>query len=268
MRQRSSSHSRTFPSPLPLAKSQPQKAEADETNRSKFYKTSEVVLNDNSGKLSEALLSHRLSQSMYLYPENSTPLTDCIRDRAAHFQGIPSDRLEPLQVVRYATDGFFKHHYDWLSQSQEDGAYSPDVKCNGDSYCEKGMGDRESTFFVYLQADCEGGETEFPEVEMGKDLDSKMWCEFVACEDKDRGVKFRPKAGNAVFWENMEDGKGIGEVLHAGLPVTTGGKIGLNIWTRQRSEVGGGKDVVKFETYGASEDMKVREKADEGHREL
>ena len=205
---------------------------------------------------------------MYLYPEESTPLADCIRFRAADFQGIPTDHLEPLQVVRYATNGFFKHHYDWLSQGG-DGTYSPDVKCNGDSYCEKGMGDRETTFFVYLQADCEGGETDFPEVEMGKTLDEELWCEFVDCENGDGGVKFRPKAGNAIFWENLEDGKGIKEVLHAGLPVKTGGKIGLNIWSRQRSEVEYGNTEVKFEAYLDGEGgMMEHEKILEGHREL
>lgn len=34
-------------------------------------------------------------------------------------------------------------------------------------------------------------------------------------------------------------GKGIAEVLHAGLPVLEGKKIGLNIWTRERA----GQDV-------------------------
>jgi hypothetical protein len=95
------------------------------------------------------------------------------------------------------------------------------------------MGDRESTFFVYLQADCEGGETDFPSLSILQNMDEGLWSEFVEYEGG--GVKFKPKAGNAIFWENLdESGKGLRDVLHAGLPVKEGSKIGLNIWTRQR----------------------------------
>jgi prolyl 4-hydroxylase len=51
-------------------------------------------------------------------------------------------------------------------------------------------------------------------------------------EDLNAGVIFRPIAGNAVYWENMRsDGSGYSESWHAGLPVTSGSKIGLNIWS-------------------------------------
>jgi hypothetical protein len=51
-------------------------------------------------------------------------------------------------------------------------------------------------------------------------------------EDLNKGVIFKPIAGNAVFWENMRsDGSGYAESWHAGLPVTKGVKIGLNIWS-------------------------------------
>lgn len=204
---------------------------------------------------------------MYLYSDSAL-LVDCIRERAARFQGISSEHLEPLQVVRYATNGFFKHHYDWLSQ--ENGTYVAGIKCNGDPFCEKGMGDRESTFFVYLHAECEGGETDFPRVEMGKNIDRELWCGFVDCKNKENGVKFRPRAGNAIFWENLEDGRGMMEVLHAGLPVAKGGKIGLNIWSRQRLEIERASEEAKFETYldGQGKDVEVHEKVFEGHGEL
>jgi prolyl 4-hydroxylase len=45
-------------------------------------------------------------------------------------------------------------------------------------------------------------------------------------------VIFKPVAGNAVYWENMRsDGSGYPESWHAGLPVKSGSKIGLNIWS-------------------------------------
>lgn len=105
-----------------------------------------------------------------------------------------------------------------------------------------------STFMVYVDAQCEGGGTEFPRIRMP---DTKRgignWCEFLECGDKadgdedrndgkrkkgDMGVTFRPIKGNAVFWENMRpDGKGYEETWHAGLPLTSGSKVGLNIWS-------------------------------------
>lgn len=68
------------------------------------------------------------------------------------------------------------------------------------------MGDRQSTFFMYLQADCEGNETECPAVQLGEHMDRELWCIFIDCEDKD-GVKWKPKAGKALLWENL-DGEG------------------------------------------------------------
>lgn len=97
-----------------------------------------------------------------------------------------------------------------------------------------------------------GGGTEFPLLKRPS-LDER-WCRFVECDnfvtgddshdqdaiaaaseqDASHGVVFKPLAGNAVFWENFRpDGTGRGweETWHAGLPVTRGIKVGLNIWT-------------------------------------
>ncbi|KAG0646137.1 Prolyl 4-hydroxylase 1 [Hyphodiscus hymeniophilus] len=194
------------------------------------YQESQVVIKEDPENHAATNISHRLSQSKYLYDDDA-PLIRCIRERAARFQGISVQYLEPLQVVRYPKNGFFKHHWDYFSRVDS----LEGLDCNGDFYCQEGMGDRASTFFVYLKADCEGGETDFPRLEMGEHVDRHLWCEFIDCRHEDPGVKWKPKAGNAIFWENMLDGKGIEDVLHAGLPVSVGEKIGLNIWSRQRS---------------------------------
>lgn len=85
-----------------------------------------------------------------------------------------------------------------------------------------------------------GGGTNFPMLDAPKALPKvDEWCQFIDCDEPwESGVTFRPIAGNAVFWMNMiDDGKGklVGDerVLHAGLPVTSGGKVGMNIWTRE-----------------------------------
>lgn len=82
---------------------------------------------------------------------------------------------------------------------------------------------------VYLGDECEGGGTEFPLLERREE---GRWCEFVECGSEREGVAFRPRKGAAVFWGNFdEEGRGIRETVHAGLPVTRGVKVGLNIWS-------------------------------------
>lgn len=97
---------------------------------------------------------------------------------------------------------------------------------------------------VYLEAECTGGGTNFPRLERPGD---ESWCRFIECAGGGKeeegvgngngsqvleGVTFKPIKGNAVFWENMRsDGSGYKESWHAGLPVRSGQKIGLNIWS-------------------------------------
>lgn len=95
---------------------------------------------------------------------------------------------------------------------------------------------------VWLGDECEGGGTSFPRLEKPVD---KGWCRFIECgldgeqkegeeldEEMETGVTFRPIRGNAVYWENIKaDGTGYEESWHAGLPVKSGTKIGLNIWS-------------------------------------
>lgn len=103
-----------------------------------------------------------------------------------------------------------------------------------------------STFMVYLQADCTGGGTHFPRLRRPR---ASKWCRFIECdEDQDGsaeiqaqvrdGVTFKPITGNAIFWENLRpDGTGYPETWHAALPVLSGEKVGLNIWSWFHSPV-------------------------------
>jgi prolyl 4-hydroxylase len=100
----------------------------------------------------------------------------------------------------------------------------------------------------------EGGGTHFPRLRHpspslaegeGASQERREWCDFISCpassssspssasaSDSNDGVTFLPVAGNAVFWQNFDTaGRGHKETLHAGLPVTKGQKIGLNIWS-------------------------------------
>ena len=149
-------------------------------------------------------------------------MVHCIEDRALEFQGfdVPRTHLEPVQLVKYGAGEHYDFHTDWFTDPRY-------------SFAENG-GNRLSSFFVYVHVgnDTTGGGTNFPLV---GELRDERWCRFVDCDEEyEKGVTFRPIEGNAVFWENMTpQGVGDRKTLHAGLPVTTGSKIGMNIWTRE-----------------------------------
>jgi prolyl 4-hydroxylase len=101
----------------------------------------------------------------------------------------------------------------------------------------KFAGNRISSFFVYLHADCAGGRTVFPSVPRPP---GPEWCDALQCQNETGGevtrVEIKPEVGRAVFWYNLDvDGQVDGKTLHAGMPVINGTKIGMNIWTRERS---------------------------------
>lgn len=125
-----------------------------------------------------------------------------------------------MWAQRYNASGHYRHHYDWTGSLARGG-------------------DRLSTFMVYLGADCMGGGTNFPRLHMPP---GKQWCRFLECADETEahghaqprreGITFKPIKGNAIFWENLRpDGTGYPETWHAAFPVTSGTKVGLNIWS-------------------------------------
>ena len=79
--------------------------------------------------------------------------------------------------------------------------------------------------------DISGGGTTFPLLDAPKD---ERWCQYIDCDlPLDEGVTFLPIPGNAVFWVNLVGGRGDQRVIHSGSVVTSGEKVGLNIWTRE-----------------------------------
>jgi len=155
----------------------------------------------------------------------------CLESRALLFQGfdVPASRLEPLQLVKYGRGERYHFHTDWFTTAAHATAALG--------------GNRVSSFFAYVHAPngtgegeekVRGGGTNFPLVDAPRD---ERWCAFVDCDEPwEHGVTFRPVEGNAVYWENLVpggQGRGDPRTLHAGLPVVTGEKIGMNIWTRQ-----------------------------------
>lgn len=162
----------------------------------------------------------RVSESALLERDDTVR---CIEHRARAFQGWrPYLHIERLRTQRYSAGGYYTHHYDWNEGPQR-------------------RENRLSTFNVYVQGDCEGGGTEFPRIKM-PDTTKGRWCEFLECDDdvseegeekrEKVGVTFKAIAGNAIFWQNVSpDGNGYEETWHAGLPIESGTKVGLNIWS-------------------------------------
>ena len=121
--------------------------------------------------------------------------------------------FQPMVVQNYGTAGQYRDHFDWYNDAHAVG------------------GNVASTFFVYIYANCTGGGTNFPRLIPPED---EKWCEFIDCDRPvDDGITFLPIMGNAVYWENinMQTGVGHPKTLHAGMPVTSGNKMGLNMWT-------------------------------------
>ena len=97
-------------------------------------------------------------------------------------------------------------------------------------------GNRATSFFVYLVADCIGGTTVFPKVPRPK---ADAWCGTLIC-NKENGeevswLEVKATVGTAIFWHNLDPNGTVDHgTLHAGASVTDGIKVGLNIWTRER----------------------------------
>ena len=139
-------------------------------------------------------------------------IVQCIEQRALSIQGWPRDTfIERLWTQRYGEGGHYVHHFDWATASQ--------------------AARRVSSFMVYLAANCTGGGTNFPRMSRPT---GEEWGSFLEDEGRDGvdGVTFKAVAGNAVFWMNFDaEGRGYQDTIHAGMPVKSGLKVGLNIWS-------------------------------------
>ncbi|CAF1036176.1 unnamed protein product [Adineta steineri] len=187
--------------------------------REPFLKRSTVLASDGKYYIND----NRTSRSTEIR-RHQTPIVECIERRFAQFQGdIDVEHMEPLQVVEYTSGKQVKPHYDWFSQ--------PEILKNG--------GQRVTSFFTYLEDNCSMGETEFLDIPFNKSSHERF-CDILICDENSTefGIRFRPLAGNSVFWYNTDE---YGEVdyltYHAGRPPGEHGrKIGLNTWTHTQTK--------------------------------
>jgi prolyl 4-hydroxylase len=150
----------------------------------------------------------------------------CVLDRARAFMGTMfapgRDEMGLPQLVRYKPKQKFNKHMDWYPNGVPS-ADDRDRRWN-----------RPVSFFAILADNCTEGETYFPHIhavapQHRADKDQMSWREH-----EDGGLAFKPVAGNALFWVNLHaNGTGDRRTEHAGLPVTEGLKIAMNIWPKQ-----------------------------------
>lgn len=125
-----------------------------------------------------------------------------IEDAACSYVKLDTHYLEPMQVVVYEKGQKFNPHYDFFSPDTADLAY---------------RGNRNKTILVYLNdvKEEDGGATVFPKL----------------------GIKVQPKAGSAIYFENMNENGINYDTLHAGEELQTDkqNKYAINIWFREKA---------------------------------
>ena len=130
-----------------------------------------------------------------------------IDDRVAELLGVPPANAETMQGQRYAPGQQFRAHCDYFHESAE--------------YWERMVelgGQRTWTAMAYLNDVEEGGATWFPRA----------------------GVRFKPKKGLMVIWNNLcPDGSPNYDTLHEGMRVMEGSKYIITKWFRENAWIRG-----------------------------
>ncbi|CEJ60612.1 hypothetical protein PMG11_09181 [Penicillium brasilianum] len=163
---------------------------------------------------------YRSSSTAFLPYSDS--LCQCIGQRALKFLGfVEHDAHERLQLVRYYPGQEYNLHSDWLAKPK----ISRSAQDEGREY------NRLGSFFTYLGGNATGGETYFPFVS-GASLESDG--KKYAIPSNGQGLVVKPVKGSALFWINLHPSNGTGDqrTFHAGLPVLSGVKYGMNVWTK------------------------------------
>lgn len=135
--------------------------------------------------------------------EINSPLMKMVDTRISRIMGIHPSYGEGIQGQHYEVGQEFKAHTDYF-EAAEMGRHGGK------------MGQRTYTFMVYLNDTEEGGETAFLQL----------------------GQTFKPKAGTAVIWNNLNpDGTTNYNTLHHAKMVTKGTKTIITKWFRLHSSL-------------------------------
>ncbi|KAI3987699.1 hypothetical protein MKX01_028433, partial [Papaver californicum] len=145
----------------------------------------------------------RTSFGMFLSKgESKNPVVQAIEKRISVFSQVPVENGEPIQVLRYEKNQYFRLHRDYFSDTW-----------------------RSANSNVYLSDNVEGGETYLPKARTGK-------C---SCAGKMlKGSFVKPIKEDAVlFWSMGLDGKEDPNSVHTGCKVLSGEKWSATKLMRQ-----------------------------------
>ncbi|HSM95330.1 MAG TPA: 2OG-Fe(II) oxygenase, partial [Rhizomicrobium sp.] len=123
-----------------------------------------------------------------------------LRARISALSGLPPQGLEWPMALHYAVGEEYKPHHDYYDTS----AYSLQQLVSR-------TGQRVATFLIYLNEDFDGGETDFPKL----------------------NIRYRGQKGDGLLFFNVADGKPDPRTLHAGLAPTRGEKWLYSQWIRE-----------------------------------
>ena len=127
------------------------------------------------------------------------PIIVSLLDRIYQVLGIPTENSDWLQLLRYRTSQHYDVHQDYHTHQVH---MTP--------------GARVVTWYMYLSDVEEGGQTQFPFVD----------------------VRVQPKRGRVAVWSNIRDDAPLEEDLlarHQALPVEKGLKYGATAWFHHRN---------------------------------
>ncbi|CAE7535583.1 unnamed protein product [Symbiodinium pilosum] len=117
--------------------------------------------------------------------------------RCAQVIGVDMVRLEPLQLIRYSPGQYYRPHMDTHEEPQRMSSYSGEQ--------------RTHTLLVFMNdvpKEDGGGHLSFPNL----------------------GLQVLPRAGDAVLWPNLRDGKPDPQALHEGVAPNSCEKVAMNVW--------------------------------------
>eukprot|EP00850_Spirogloea_muscicola_P024426 SM000807S22589 [mRNA] locus=s807:50:1973:- [translate_table: standard] len=148
----------------------------------------------------------RNSSSTFLTDEEeASPPIKAISVRISHLTMVPTENMEPAQILRYKNGQYYHAHEDYFVDPMD-----------------RLWGQRVATVLMYLTDNVVGGETWFPHAG-----DGTCMCGG----ELKTGVCVRPDRGTAVlFWDVMPNGTDDPRSTHAGCRVLGGVKWSATKW--------------------------------------
>eukprot|EP00977_Amphora_coffeiformis_P028089 scaffold34690_cov288-Amphora_coffeaeformis.AAC.4 len=165
-----------------------------------YYRSQDGITNpDGSWRLGK--VKWRTSWEQYCDRESchKDPVVENLMDRIYNVLGIPIQNADWLQLLRYKEGQHYATHQDYHTHQ-----------------ASAKPGARVVTWYMYLADVEEGGETQFPYMD----------------------IKVKPKLGRVLVWSNIRDDDPMEENLfarHEALPVVKGTKYGATAWYHHRN---------------------------------